>query len=102
MKTWWFLWRLFLFKRWTVTLQVGTAVVMMVVIEHAVALAQREVFDTLTGDAGISLGVWTLCAVLVALALGHAVGLYRRRDTVAVQPVRSGCPAPEKHLRPRP
>ena len=74
MKTWWFLWRLFLFKRWTVTLQVGTAIVLMVVIEHAVALAQREVFDTLTGDAGISLGVWTLCAVLVALALGHSVG----------------------------
>ena len=72
MKTWWFLWRLFLFKKWTVTLQVGTAVVMMVVIEHAVALAQREVFDTLTGDAGVSLGVWTLCVVLVALGLGHS------------------------------
>ena len=71
MKTWWFLWRLFLFRKWTVTLQVVSAIVMMVVVEHAAALVQREIFDTLTGDAGISLGVWTLCAVLVALALGH-------------------------------
>ena len=73
MKTWWFLWRLFLFKKWTFTLQVGSAIVSMVAVEHAVGLAQREVFDTLTGDAETSLGVWALCAVLVGLAAGHAV-----------------------------
>ena len=73
MKTWWFIWRLLLFRKWTLTLQVGTAVVSMVAIEHAVALVQREVFDTLTGDAAISVSVWTLCAVLAGLALGHSV-----------------------------
>lgn len=73
MKTWWFLWRLFLFKKWTFTLQVGSAIVSLVVVEHAVGLAQREVFDTLTGDAGASLGVWALCAVLVGLGVGHSV-----------------------------
>ena len=73
MNTWRFIWRLFLFKKWTLTLQVGTAVVSMVAIEHAVALAQREAFDTLTGDAATSLGVWMLCAILVGLALGYSV-----------------------------
>ncbi len=73
MKTWWFFWRLFLFKKWTFTLQTGSAIVSMVAIEHAVGLAQREVFDTLTGDAATSLGVWAICAVLVGLGLGHSI-----------------------------
>ncbi len=73
MNTWRFIWRLFLFSRWTLALQVGSAIVSMVAIEHAVALVQREVFNTLTDDAGTSLGVWTLCAILVALALGYSV-----------------------------
>ena len=73
MKTWWFFWRLFLFKKWTFMLQTGSAIVSMVAIEHAVGLAQREVFDTLTGDAGTSLGVWVLCAVLVGLGVGHSI-----------------------------
>ena len=73
MKTWWFLWRLFLFKKWALSLQVASAVVTIVGMEHTVALVQREVFDTLTGDAGASLGIWALCAILVALALGYSV-----------------------------
>ena len=73
MKTWQFLWRLFLFNKWTLALQVGAAIVAMVAIEHTVALAQREVFDNLTNDARTSLEVWALCAVLVALAVGYSV-----------------------------
>ena len=73
MNTWRFMWRLFLFNKWTLTLQVGTAIVSIVAIEHAVALAQREVFNTLTNDAGTSLGVWALCAILAGLALGYSV-----------------------------
>ena len=73
MNTWRFIWRLFLFNKWTLTLQVGTAIVSIVAIEHAVALAQREVFNTLTNDAGTSLGVWALCAILAGLALGYSV-----------------------------
>ena len=72
-KTWWFFWRMFLFKKWTFMLQTGSAIVSMVAIEHAVGLAQREVFDTLTGDAATSLGVWVICAVLVGLGLGHSI-----------------------------
>ena len=73
MKTWWFVWRLFLFRKWTFTLQIASAIVSMVAIEHAVGLAQREVFDTLTGDGASSLGVWALCAVLVGLGLGYSL-----------------------------
>ena len=73
MKTWWFVWRMFVFRKWTFTLQIGSAIVSMVAIEHAVGLAQREIFDTLTGDGGAFLGVWALCAVLVGLGLGHSV-----------------------------
>ena len=73
MKIWRFVWRLFLFNKWTLVLQVVTAIVAIVAVEHAVALVQREVFDTLTGDARLSLGVWALCAVLAALAVGYSV-----------------------------
>ena len=73
MKTWWFVWRLFVFSKWSLMLQVGVAIIAMVAIEHAVALVQREVFDNLTGDARTSLGIWALCAILTALALGYAV-----------------------------
>ena len=73
MKTLRFIWRLFVINKWTLSLQVGTAIVSMVAIEHAVALVQREVFNTLTDDAEWSLGVWSLCAILVGLGLGYAV-----------------------------
>ena len=56
MKTWRFVWSLFRFNKWTLTLQVVTAIVAIVAVEHSVALVQREVFDSLTGDARLSLG----------------------------------------------
>ena len=43
------------------------------VFPHIVGLAQREVFNNLTGHAQVSLGVWELCAVLVATAAASFV-----------------------------
>ena len=73
MKTWRFVWRLFLFNKWPLVMQVGTAIISMVAVEHTVALAQREVFNSLTGSPRTSLEIWALCAILVALALGFSV-----------------------------
>lgn len=38
-------------------------------IPHAVALTNKAVFDTLSGDQEYAIGIWALCALLVGLAV---------------------------------
>ena len=38
-------------------------------LQNAVGLIQREIFDQLTGDASVSFGIWELCAILVAIGV---------------------------------
>ena len=47
-----------------------------VVISNVVGLVQREIFNKLTGDAIVSLGIWELTAVLVALAIAAFILLF--------------------------
>ena len=54
--------------KWALALDFLGVVVVIVVIEQAMALTLREVVDTLTGDARTSLSVWTLCAFVVGIA----------------------------------
>ena len=54
--------------KWALAIDFLGAVVVIVVIEQAMALTLREVVDTLTGDARTSLSVWTLCAFVVGIA----------------------------------
>lgn len=68
MKTWRYLWALFLVNKWSLTLELVVVALAFVAVEHAVGLTQREIFNNLTGDSGVSLGIWQLSAVLVGLA----------------------------------
>jgi ATP-binding cassette, subfamily B, bacterial len=72
MKTRTFIWKTLLHNKWTLAPQIVTGIIATVAIEHIGALTQREVFDSLTGDARTSMGIWALCAILAGLSLGYA------------------------------
>ena len=76
MKTWQHLWRLIRF----LPVRYGTMLVLrtlsFMVVPNAVALANREFFDSLTGGAQLGWGPYTIIALLVAIALARAVAIF--------------------------
>ena len=76
MKTWQHLWRLirFLPGRYGSMLVLRTLAFM--VVPNAVALANREFFDSLTGEAQLGWGPYTVIALLVAIGLARAVVIF--------------------------
>ena len=95
MSAWRSLLRIFWALKWPLLGELLMVVLWMVVLENAVGLIQREVFDQLTGEASVTFGIWELCAILVAIGaldLHHVRGrrgaprlqrLQRRRDAAA-------------------
>ena len=71
MSTWRYLVSLSWTFKWTLALDFLGIIVVIVGLEQAFALTLREVFDTLTGDARTSFSVWTLCAVMVGIAVAR-------------------------------
>ena len=71
MSTWRYLVSLSWTFKWTLALDFVGIIVVIVGLEQAFALTLREVFDTLTGDARTSFSVWTLCAVMVGIAIAR-------------------------------
>ena len=69
MSTWRYLLQVFGALKWPLLGELLMVVFWMVVLENAVGLIQREVFDQLTGDAHVSFGIWELCAILVAIGV---------------------------------
>ena len=67
MSTWRYLRSLAWTFKWTLSLDVLVQAVLIAALEHGFVLIIREIFDTMTGDARTSLGVWTLCAVLAGI-----------------------------------
>ena len=67
MSAWHSLLRVFWTLKWPMLGELLMVVFWLVVLENAVGLIQREVFDQLTGEASVGLGIWELCAVLVAI-----------------------------------
>ena len=67
MSTWRYLWAAFWIYKWQFIVDLAQVVLWMVVMENLAALIQREIFNQLTGDAQVSLGVYELCAVIVAI-----------------------------------
>ena len=57
--------------KWTLALDFLAMAVVIAGLEQVFALTLREIFDTLTGDARISLSVWTLCGVIVGIAMAR-------------------------------
>ncbi len=69
MSAWRYLLRIFWALKWPMLAELLLVVFWMVVLENAVGLAQREIFDQLTGEASVTFGIWELCAVLVAIGV---------------------------------
>ena len=67
MSAWRSLLRIFWALKWPLLGELLLVVFWMVVLENAVGLIQREVFDQLTGEASVTFGIWELCAILVAI-----------------------------------
>ncbi|MYB48260.1 MAG: ABC transporter ATP-binding protein, partial [Dehalococcoidia bacterium] len=67
MSTWRYLRSLAWTFKWTLLLDIFVQAVLIAALEHGFVLIVREIFDTMTGDARTSLGVWTLCAVLAGI-----------------------------------
>ena len=67
MSTWRSLLRIFWALKWPLLAELLAVIFWMVVLENAVGLIQREVFDQLTGEASVTFGIWELCAILVAI-----------------------------------
>ena len=61
--------------KWTLSVDFFAEVVLIAALNHLYVLTIREIFDTLTGDARTSLGVWTLCAALVGM-LAFQMAMY--------------------------
>ncbi len=53
--------------KWPLLAELLAVIFWMVVLENAVGLIQREIFDQLTGEASVTFGIWELCAILVAI-----------------------------------
>ena len=69
MSTWRSLLRIFWALKWPLLAELIAVIFWMVVLENAVGLIQREIFDQLTGEASVSFGIWELCAILVAIGV---------------------------------
>ena len=69
MSAWRSLLHIFWALKWPMLGELLMVVFWLVVLENAVGLIQREVFDQLTGEASVGIGIWELCAVLVAIGV---------------------------------
>jgi ATP-binding cassette subfamily B protein len=67
MKTWQYLWRLACYRPGIHWLTVVCFIVGNCLFGLAPPLIVREIFDTLTGDAQVSLGIWGLIALMMVL-----------------------------------
>ena len=67
MSTWRSLLRIFWALKWPLLAELLAVIFWMVVLENAVGLIQREIFDQLTGEASVAFGIWELCAILVGI-----------------------------------
>ena len=69
MSAWRTLLRIFWALKWPLLAELLMVVFWMVVLENAVGLIQREIFDQLTGEASVTFGIWELCAILIAIGV---------------------------------
>ena len=69
MSAWRSLLRIFWALKWPLLAELLAVIFWMVVLENAVGLIQREIFDQLTGEASVGFGIWELCAILVAIGV---------------------------------
>jgi ATP-binding cassette subfamily B protein len=76
LKTWQYLWQLIRFRPWQYLALGILEVLFFGVFPQIVGWITREFFDTLSGNAQTSLGVWGLVALLVGTALARVLAIF--------------------------
>ena len=76
MKTWQHLWGLIRFLPGLYGSMLVLRTLSFMVVPNAVALANREFFDSLSGEAQLGWGPYTIIALLVAIALARMVAIF--------------------------
>jgi len=74
--TWWFLWQMLTYRRGEYLAIILLRVFIFTGSFQATGLVTRAFFNRLTGDAYVSLGPTALAALMVAIALARAVGIF--------------------------
>jgi ATP-binding cassette subfamily B protein len=75
-KTWRFVWRLVRFRPWLYLILGFLETLFFGVFPQLTGLITYELFNTLSGDSQIGVGLWGLVTLLVAAAIGRAVALF--------------------------
>ena len=73
MSTWQYLWRIFRYRLWAFMVMYALRIAIRAGVPGATALLTRAVFNKLTGDAELAIGVYAVCALLVGLASSHVI-----------------------------
>ena len=76
MRTWQHLWRLARYVPRHFITMFGLRIVVLALIPNGLALVNRAIFDSLTGDAHLVIGVYALCAILVGFAVVRLIVLF--------------------------
>jgi ATP-binding cassette subfamily B protein len=76
LRTWQYLWQLIRFRPWQYLALGILEILFFGVFPQIVGWITLEFFDTLTGSAQTSFGVWGLIAVLLATALARAAAIF--------------------------
>lgn len=71
-----YLWRLIRFRSGQYSAIIILRLLIFGIAPQAVGLVTRMVFDTLTDEAPVTMGPWTLCAFLIGIALARAVLIF--------------------------
>jgi ATP-binding cassette subfamily B protein len=75
-KTWRFIWRLVRFRPWLYLVFGFLEMLYFGLFPQLIGVITYELFNSLSGDARVSIGVWGLIALLVAAAVGRAAALF--------------------------
>ena len=76
MKTWRYIWRLVLFRPWLYLPCYGLRLFIFGIYAQAIGLLFQAFFDTLTGHAHTSIGIWGIIALIVAFALARVAFVF--------------------------
>ena len=74
--TWRYLWQLVRYKPWLYAALAGLRILIFGVAPQATGLITRAFFDTLTGDAQVGLGPYSLAALIVATAVARTAVVF--------------------------
>ncbi|MEM7031813.1 MAG: ABC transporter ATP-binding protein [Chloroflexota bacterium] len=75
MKTWQYLWQIICFRPWFFISLTCTRIFTFTITVQVTALITRAMFDHLTGENPVSIGVWGLSALLIGVAFARSLSV---------------------------